>query len=247
MTIRTDQEFEGMRQAGRAVAHALEMARNAVEPGINTLELDLICANALREFGARSAPQLEYNAPSWAFFSINDAVVHGLPSRVPLREGDLLKIDVTAELNGFMSDAAITVPVGQISGRSRQLVRCTEQALQRGLEVARAGNRIGQISHAVSNAVRKQGFRLARGLCGHGIGRSLHEAPDVPNEFDKRNNDWLEEGLVITIEPMVTAGTSQVFTDDDGWTIRTTDGSSAAHFEHTIMVTRNAPVILTAF
>jgi methionyl aminopeptidase len=247
MTIRTDQEFDGMRQAGRAVAHALEMARNAVEPGINTLELDLICANALRENGARSAPKLEYNAPSWAFFSVNDAVVHGLPSRIPLREGDLLTIDVTAELNGFMSDAAITVPVGAISGQLRQLTRCSETALQRGLEQARAGNRIGQISNAISTVVRKQGFRVARGLCGHGIGRNLHEAPDVPNEFDKRQNDWLEEGLVITVEPMVTAGTSQVFTDDDGWTIRTTDGSTAAHFEHTIMVTRNAPVILTAF
>ena len=246
MTIGSDQEFEGMRQAGRAVAHALKTVRAAVSPGITTLELDRICAKAMREWGAQSAPKLVYNAPSWAFYSVNDVVVHGLPSSNPLKDGDLLTIDVTAELNGFMADAAITVPVGEISRKSKRLMDCTHAALQKGLTLAQAGNRVGQISHAVSREITKNGFRVVSGLSGHGIGRTIHEDPEVPNEFDKRCNALLEEGLVITIEPMVSAGSSRVFTHDDGWTIRTNDGSLAAHFEHTIMVTKGAPVLLTA-
>ncbi len=246
MTIRSDQEFDGMRQAGRAVAHALETVRAVVSPGINTLELDRICANSLRAWGARSAPQLVYAAPSWAFYSVNDAIVHGLPSRKPLREGDLLTIDVTAELNGFMADAAITVPVGEIAKSSKRLMDCTHAALQQGLALAQAGNRVGQISHAISRMVSKNGFRVVHGLSGHGIGRTIHEDPEVPNTFDRRCNALLEQGLVITIEPMVSSGSSRALTDDDGWTIRTSDGSFAAHFEHTIMITKGQPVLLTA-
>jgi methionyl aminopeptidase len=178
--------------------------------------------------------------------SVNDEIVHGIPSGRVLAEGDLVKLDVTAEKDGFMADAAVTVPVGRASGRSRTLVRCAERALRRALSVARAGRRTCDVGLAVQEVVERAGFSVVRALHGHGIGRTIHEDPRVPNWNDPTARDWLTRGLVITIEPLVAMGSGDAVGDPDGWTVRTRDGSLAAHVEHTIVVTGGAPIVLTA-
>jgi methionyl aminopeptidase len=237
-----------MRQAGFAAAHAIEIVRQAVEPGISTLELDSICADALQADGAQSASMLELNAPSHAFFSVNDAIVRGLPTDVPLNSGDVLKINVMAERQGFMSDVAITVPVGVVSERSHRLIEATRIALERGVEAApKDWWQISRIATAISYAAQEAGMRVTRGSGGHAIGRSLHKLPNIPNEVDAHFRHYNDGSIpIITIEPMLCMGLPQIMTDNNGWTVRTTDGSIAAHFAHTVMLTDRGAVIMTA-
>ena len=215
-------------------------------------------ANSARDFAYRylfercgetllSAPQLVYQFPGVTCISVNDEIVHGIPSQKRrLAKGDLVKLDVTAELNGYMADAAITVPVGSVSERARQLMGCAEQAFRRGLREVRAGRRAMDVGRAVEVEVERKGFAVVRSLQGHGIGRTIHEEPMIPNWPDPDARGWLTDGLVITLEPIIAMGSGDMFETNDGWTIRTRDGSLAAHFEHTMVVTKGAPLLLTA-
>jgi methionyl aminopeptidase len=187
-----------------------------------------------------------YGFPGDACISVNDEVVHGIPSDRVIQSGDLVKLDLTAERDGFHTDSAITVEVPPASGKSRALAGCAEKAFRRAFNVARAGNRTRDIGRAVEREVRRRGFQVVRELGGHGVGRAIHETPRVPNFADPLARDILTAGLVITIEPIIVAGSGRVSLDQDGWTVRTTDGSLSAHYEHTIVITKGEPLLLTA-
>lgn len=244
MSIDSPDELAGLRAAGRVVAEAIREVARRVRPGVTTAELDAVAAQVFARHGARSGPQLDYDFPGTICLSVDDEAVHGIPGPRRLREGQLLKIDVTAELNGFYADACRTVPVGKVKPREQRLMAASQSALKRGLEAATAGANVGAIGAAVNREVTRRGFAVCEELSGHGIGRRIHEEPDVPNI------DWdgpeLTEGLVITIEPIIAAGEGDVYMDDDGWTVKTMDGSASAHFEHTVVITDGAPILVTA-
>lgn len=246
MTIDSDKDLRGLRRVGRVVALAREEMRRAVEPGMSTRELDRIGAEVFERHGARSAPNLVYGFPATNCISLNDEAVHGIPSpERTIRPGDLVKIDVTAELDGYMADSAVTValPGGdEVNGR---LVRCAESAYGRAAAVARAGRPINKIGRAIETAARGEGFSVLRELYSHGIGRSIHEEPSYPQYYDRRFGAPLTKGLVITIEPILSAGSGRVKDGGDGFTLSTVDGSPSAHHEHTIVVTRGAPITVT--
>ncbi|MBI3966517.1 MAG: type I methionyl aminopeptidase [Chloroflexi bacterium] len=246
MSIDSELELIALKRVGKIVAEALREGKRSLEPGMTTAELDAICAKVLARQGARSAPQLAYNFPDVNCISVNDEVVHGIPGGRKLRPGDLVKIDVTAELDGYIADAAISAQVPPVSSQAEQLTVAATAALQKAMSVARAGRGIGEIGLTVESEVRRRGFKIIPELCGHGVGRAIHEEPSVPNYFDPRNRQRLTDGLVITIEPIIAAGKSKIVSDPDGWTIRTKDGSLSAHVEHTIVITRNRPIIITA-
>lgn len=248
MSISSTADWHGLQRAARVVREALDALEQALVPGITTGELDRIAAGVLARHRARSAPTLVYGFPGSALISVNDEVVHGVPGSRRIAAGDLVSLDVTIEKDGYVADAARSVVAGaEVSDRTaRRLVACAESAFQAALAVATAGARVNAIGRAVEREVRRCGFSVVRGLSGHGVGRTIHEPPDVPNYYDPLQRDVLTEGLVLTIEPMISAGSPHVFTDRDGWTVRTTDGSLAAHHEHTIVITRDHPVVLTA-
>jgi methionyl aminopeptidase len=187
-----------------------------------------------------------YKFPGASCISLNDEAVHGVPGERKLVEGDLVKLDVTVEKDGFMADAAITVAVGRVSSQAEQLMACAERAFHKAMLVARAGFRVFEIGKMVEREVRKSGFSVVRELGGHGIGRTIHEPPHVPNYADPHAQQIMREGLVITVEPIISSGSGRVFTDKDGWTVRTGDHSLSAHFEHTLVITSGAPILLTA-
>ena len=246
MSIQDEQELRALREAGRVVRQVLDAMKAEVRPGVTTRQLDDIGRRVMEQNGAVSAPSKVYKFPGATCISLNDEAVHGIPSDRQLREGDLVKLDVTAEKDGYMADAAITVPVGAVSDQAQRLIACAERAFQKAMLVARAGFRVLEIGRIVEREVRKAGFAVIRELGGHGIGRTIHELPQVPNYPDPNARQILKEGLVITVEPIITAGSGQVFTDKDGWTVRTRDGQISAHFEHTLVVTASAPILLTA-
>ncbi len=247
MSADTAEELAGLRAAGRVVARALQAMREAVAPGVTTAELDEIAAEEFRRAGARSGPRLDYDFPGATCISVNDEAVHGIPGSRRLLDGDLVKLDVTAELDGFYADACITVPVGTASPAALRLVSTAERALARGLRAAVAGAPLNAIGAAVQQTVELAGHSVCTELTGHGIGRRIHEPPDVPNHHVAALTQPLTEGLVITIEPIIAAGRGAVVGEDDGWTVRTVDGSLSAHAEHTIVVRAGAPpLVLTA-
>ena len=246
MSINSPEELLGMRAAGTVVRLMLEAMKQAVRPGVSTAELDEVGAAVMRLHGARSAPALVYKFPGVNCISVNEEAVHGIPGARKLQEGDLVKLDVTIEKDGFMADAAITVPVGKVSNESRLLVACAERAFQKAMLVARAGFRIFEIGRAVEREVRHSGFSVIRDLGGHGIGRTIHEEPRVPNYADPQARQILTEGLVITVEPIIAAGSGRAVVARDGWTIRTADRKASAHYEHTLIITRGKPILLTA-
>jgi methionyl aminopeptidase len=246
MSIETEEELEGLRRAGRVVAVVLRELRRRVQPGVTTGELDRLAGRVFARHGARSAPKLVYGAPCEVFISVNDEAVHGVPGPRRLRRGDLVKLDVTAELDGFYADACITVPVGPASPRARRLVAAADTALARGLDAAVAGAPVRAISEAVAGEAAARGVAVLEELGGHGIGRTIHEEPSVPNTPDPLSTARLHEGLVITVEPILGAGGPGIRPGGDGWTIRTADGALAAHTEHTIVVTGGRPLVLTA-
>jgi methionyl aminopeptidase len=246
MSINGPEELAGMRAAGAVVCLMLSAMKSSVRPGITTAELDEVGAGVMRQHGARSAPTLVYGFPGVNCISVNEEAVHGIPGTRALREGDLVKLDVTVEKNGFMADAAVTVPVGEVSEERRRLAECAERAFAKAMLVARAGFRVSEIGRAVEREVRRGGFSVIRDLGGHGIGRTIHEEPRVPNFADPEANQILTEGLVITVEPIIAAGSGRSFVAPDKWTIITSDRSASAHYEHTLVITKGAPMLLTA-
>jgi methionyl aminopeptidase len=246
MSINGPEELAGMRAAGAIVCLMLSAMKSAVRVGITTGELDEVGAEVMMQHGARSAPRLVYKFPGVNCISVNDEAVHGIPGKRALRSGDLVKLDVTIEKDGFMADAAVTVPVGEVTEDRRQLVECAERAFRKAMLVARAGFRVSDIGRAVEREVRRSGFSVIRDLGGHGIGRTIHEEPRVPNFADPEANQILTEGLVITVEPIIAAGSGRTFVAPDKWTMITADHRPSAHYEHTLVIGKGAPMLLTA-
>jgi len=239
-------ELEKMRRAGVVVWEVLQELRAMVKPGLTTIELEKVAEKRIRESGARAAFKGLYNFPCVLCTSINDEIVHGIPSpKRILREGDLLKIDVGAEVEGYYGDSAITVPVGEISPELRQLMRVTEESLYAAIDRVRPGSRVGDVSSAVEQYVTPFGYSVVRDFVGHGIGSKLHEDPKVPNFGTPGLGPELKEGMALAIEPMVNAGKPGSRVLRDQWTAVTEDGGYSAHFEHTVVVTSNGPWILT--
>jgi methionyl aminopeptidase len=238
-------ELSRLREAGRIVRAVLDEVAAAAQPGTRTQELDRLAEARTRERGARPAFKGYLGYPASICISVNDEVVHGIPSRRTLQEGDLVGLDFGVIHRGFFGDAAVTVPVGRVPEAARRLLEVTREALARGIAAAVAGGRVGDIGAAVQGWVESQGFSVVREFVGHGIGRRLHEPPQVPNFGARGTGPLLEEGLVLAVEPMVNAGRPEVRTLGDGWTAVTADGSLSAHFEHTIAITAAGPEILT--
>jgi methionyl aminopeptidase len=229
------------------VADTIAEARRRLCPGMTTAELDGVGEAVFARHGARSAPRDTYGFPGCLCLSVNDEAVHGIPGERALRAGDLVKVDVTAELDGYVADACASIPVGTVDRPTERLRRTAEAALGRGMDVATAGTRLGDVGAAVERLVEARGFSVLRDLHGHGVGRAIHEPPEVPSWDAPWATERLTEGLVMTIEPIIGAGGRAVVQDpDDGWTIRTRDGARSAHAEHTIVVTRGQPLVLTA-
>jgi len=245
MSIDSEADLAGLVFAGKVTRAVIEAMKAAVQPGISTGELDEIGAAMMRRHSARSAPKLVYGFPGQNCISVNDEIVHGVPGKRRLANGDLVKLDVTVEANGYMADACETVGVGQIGNESRRLMNCATQAFHDGLAQVRPGARAFDIGRAVARVVNGTGYSIVRGLAGHGIGRTIHERPTIPNEYDAQCADILTEGLVFTIEPLIAMGTSRTVTLSDGWTVRTRDRSLSAHHEHTVVVTAQGARILT--
>jgi methionyl aminopeptidase len=246
MSINHPEELIGLRAAGAIARRMLEAMKAAVRPGVTTSELDEIGAQIMREHGARSAPQLVYKFPGVNCISVNEEAVHGIPGSRALLEGDIVKLDVTVEKDGLMADAAETVPVGKIPEEKQRLIACAERAFRKAMLVARAGFRVSEIGRVIEREVRRNGFSVIPDLGGHGIGRTIHEEPRVPNYLDPTVKQVLTEGLVITVEPIIGAGSGNSVVLSDGWTVRTVDRKASAHYEHTIVITKGEPILLTA-
>jgi len=243
--IKTPAEIEIMRQSNRLVAHVLQKLREAVKPGVTTKELDQIAERSIRAGGATPAFKGYRGYPTSLCVSVNEEVVHGIPDSRQLHEGEIVSLDLGAYCNGYYGDAAITVPVGQVSEEVQRLLEVSQQALSQGIEQAKDGNRLFDISHAIQSWAEAHGLSVVREFVGHGIGRSLHEDPQVPNFGPPHQGPRLRPGMVLAIEPMINMGTWQVKVLDDGWTVVTADRSLSAHFEHTIAITDGKADILS--
>lgn len=245
MSIQSPEELAGMRAIGRIVALTLDALDAAVRDGITTRELDAVAAEVVAAHGAASAPAAVYGFPGCVLISVNDEIVHGVPGARRLRRGDLVKLDVTLQRDGYVADAARTVIVGAGSATATRLRDCARVALADALAIVRAGIKVNRIGRVVERTVRAHGFAVVPGLEGHGVGRTIHEPPSVPNHYVATQADVLTDGLVLTIEPIISARPARLRQDADGWTIRTHDGSLAAHEEHTLVITSTGAEILT--
>jgi methionyl aminopeptidase len=246
VTIDGEDQLEGLRRAGRVVAEARDAMLAAVEPGTSTGELDAIGRDVLRRHGARSAPRT-VGFPAATCISVNDEAAHGIPSGLRrLRAGDLVNVDVSAELGGYWADTGASAPVGAVAPRAARLLEATRLAQREAMHAARAGRPLRHIGRAVERRAHRHGFTVLANLCGHGVGGGLHEPPSVLGIEDRGDETVLWEGLVLAIEPFLSTGATYAVTGDDGWTLRTPDGSLAAQYEHTLVVTRGRPLVLTA-
>jgi methionyl aminopeptidase len=245
MTIKNELEIQKMAEAGEVVSLVHARIERAIAPGVSTAELDEIARDTLREAGAISSFLNYHGFPAHICASVNDEIVHGIPGRRRLRAGDIISVDVGAILNGYHGDSAWTYPVGQISVEAAELLRATEESLYVAIEAARTGNRLGAIGHAVSAFAEDQGYSVVRDYGGHGIGRQMHEDPHVPNVGNADRGVLLRTGLTLAIEPMLVTGSGKTRTLDDNWTVVTAEGSLAAHFEHTVVVTPEGGRVLT--
>ena len=248
--IKTQKEIGFIRESCRIVAETLRLVKSNVKVGVTTIELDRIAEDYIKSNSAIPAFKGYSQGglpgfPGSVCTSINDAVVHGIPGQVKLEEGDIVSLDIGVLKNNYYGDAAITVAVGKISDEKKMLMEVTEKSLQLGIEQAKNGNRVHDISAAVQDYVEQNGFSIVRDLCGHGVGKFLHEDPAVPNFGKRGTGSKLKKGMTIAIEPMVNAGGYEVIISPDGWTVITADGSPSAHFEHTILILDNSPEILT--
>ena len=247
IAIKTDEQLERMRAAGRITALARRAAADAVAPGVTTDEIDRIVRKTIEEAGAKPSFLGYGGFPASACISVNDEVIHGIPSRKSvLRTGDLVKIDVGAYIGGFHGDCACTVACGEVSDEARRLIEVTRQSFYEGIRFAREGYRVSDISAAVQAYVEKNGFSVVRAFVGHGVGRQLHESPEVPNFGRPGHGVRLQKGMTLAVEPMVNAGVWAVNVLPDGWTVKTRDGKLSAHYENTIAITDGDPEILTA-
>ena len=245
IVLRTKSEIEQLTLSSRIVAEVLQELRPLVVPGITTQELNNTAEASARKQGALPAFKGYRGFPASLCISINEQIVHGIPGGRKLKEGDIVSLDFGTLLNGFYGDAAITLPVGTIGKKARALLTVTEESLYKGIEQARVGNRLSAISQAIQSWVESHGFSVVRDFVGHGIGTALHEEPQIPNFGTPLPNPRLQEGMVFAIEPMVNEGSYEMRILPDGWTAVTVDGKLSAHFEHTIAITGNGPVILT--
>jgi methionyl aminopeptidase len=246
MSIEGPDDLEGLRRIGAIVAEARDTMLGEVRDGVTTAELDEVGRDVLAKHGARSAPQLAYDFPGCTCISVNDELAHGIPSKTKvLRAGDLVNIDVSAELDGYWADTGASAPVGEVTARLRQLLWTTREAQAEAMSQARAGQLLNTIGATIERRAKKNNFKVIRTLGGHGVGRHIHEPPHVSNVYERRDKTVLWEGLVLTIEPFLTTRATDVFEADDGWTLRTPDGSIGAQFEHTFVVTKGAPIVLT--
>lgn len=246
MSIDSEADLRGMQRAGHAVAVTLAEMCQAVRAGITTSDLDQLAGRTLARLGAQSAPRLVYRFPGHTCISVNEEIVHGVPGPRVLQPGDVVKLDVTAECDGYIADAATTVLLAPVDPVAQRMKACALDALAAGLRAARDGQLVSDIGRAVSAHADAAGFAVVRELCGHGVGRQIHEQPEVPNYPDRFSRHRLRSGLVIAVEPMLSATRSRAVEAGDGWTIRTRNRSLAVHEEHTIVVTEGAPLILTA-
>jgi len=243
--IKSSREIEQLKKSNAIVAEIFEKLKKTVASGVTTRELDRIAEEMILKRGAIPAFKGYRNYPATLCVSINEEVVHGIPGPRRLKEGDIVSIDVGVNLNGYFGDAAITLPVGEIDQKAKRLMEVTEKALQIGIEMARVGNRLYDISHAIQKWVESNGFSVVRDFVGHGIGKSLHEEPQIPNFGSAGQGPRLEKGMVFALEPMVNEGTHEVKILSDGWTVVTADGKRSAHFEHTIAITDGKAEILS--
>ncbi|MBO8165054.1 MAG: type I methionyl aminopeptidase [Brevibacillus sp.] len=246
ITLKTRAQIEQMAQAGRILAACHRAIAKRIRPGVTTWEIDQFVERFLARHGAVPEQKGYQGYPYATCASVNDVICHGFPSKEPLQEGDIVTIDMVVNFGGWLADSAWSYPVGAISRKARQLLNVTKAALYAGIEQALPGKRIGDISHAVQTYAESRGCGVVRQFTGHGIGQKIHEDPYVPHFGPPGRGVRLKEGMVITVEPMLTAGSYDVRIDDDGWTARTADGSLAAQYEHTIAITRDGPLILTA-
>lgn len=245
MLLKSPAEIEVMREAGRITASALRVVGEAVVPGVTTAQLDEIAAEHIRKEGGKPAFLGYRGFPATLCVSVNDEVVHGIPGKRRLREGDIVSVDCGVIVDGYYGDAAMTFPVGHVSDEARRLMDVTREALDAAIARCRPGMRLGDVGNAVQTVVERAGFSVVREYVGHGIGRSMHEEPQVPNFGRAGTGVTLKPGTVLAIEPMVNAGGYAVRSLDDGWTVVTADGSLSAHFEHTVAITEDGPSILT--
>ena len=245
ITIKSAQDIERMRAAGRVVEETLLLLEQSVRIGITTAELDRIADTFIRSKGAYPT-FLNYNGyPKSICISVNDEVVHGIPGKRKLKDGDIVSCDVGATLDGFVGDAARTFLIGDVSQETQDLVRVTRECFFEGLKFCRVGYRISDISKAIQKHAESHGYGVVRELVGHGVGRKLHEDPEVPNYYSPRARQRLEAGMTIAIEPMINLGTAKVWQLDDGWTVTTQDGKPSAHYENSVAITDGDPILLT--
>ena len=241
----SDDEVEKIRQSGKILAEVIREIKRLIIPGVKTSFLDQVAADLIKSHGARPAFLGYRGYPASICISINEQVVHGIPGERVIESGDLVSVDIGVEFQGFYTDAAFSVVAGDGNSLAQKLVEVTEKSLSEGIKRALPGNRIGDISHAIQETIESAGFSVVRDFVGHGVGRALHEEPQIPNFGKKNRGVVIEEGMVLAIEPMANEGGYQVEILDDDWTVVTKDGGLSAHFEHTVWVTKKGPVILT--
>ena len=239
------QEIEGMARAGELVHETLQLCAEALEPGISMIELDRIAEEHLRSKGGVPTSKGYKGFPAALCISPNSMVVHGIPNGYAAQEGDVISVDLGVTLDGLVADSAVTLGVGEIDAEAQRLLDVCQEALAAGIEQAQPGNRLSDISHAIQVVVEDAGFSVVRALVGHGVGRSYHEDPQIPNYGPPGRGPLLQEGMTLAIEPMITAGGPEVYVHDDAWSISSVDESLAAHFEHTVAITADGPRVLT--
>ena len=250
ITIKSPRELDLMREAGKVVASAKQAVKDSIRPGVTSMEMDAVAEEVIRKHGAIPSFKGYKPTPSKPFpaticFSFNEEIVHGIPGNRKIKSGDIVSVDFGAIVEGFHGDSAFTIAVGEVSEETERLISATKIALEKGISEAKEGARLTDISHAVQSYAESEGFSVVREYVGHGIGRSLHEEPQVPNYGKPGRGPKLKVGMTLAIEPMLNVGTWQTKALDDGWTVVTADGELSAHYEHTIAVTENGPEILT--
>lgn len=247
MTSDTLQDMQGLKAAGAVVGHTIAEMKKSVVPGMTTAELDEVGARILNHFGAKSAPKVTYNFPGTTCISVNEEVAHGIPGQRVIQAGDLINIDVSAELNGYFGDAGVSFQLPPYNEKLIHLCRSTEETMMSVINHLRAGMKVNEIGRVMESEARKRGYKVVRNLCSHGIGKALHEKPfEILPFYNPRVTTVLKEGQVITIEPFLSTGTDFVEQQPDGWTLSVADNSRVAQFEHTIVVTKGKPIILTS-